>query len=563
LVEWVKFHGTFTPLLQKTHNLFPMLKENFTRYILQSIAENREKKALTDYEGETFTYGDVELYISRMHKFFRAFGLQEGDKVALVGKNSSRWGIVYLAVVTYGAVIVPVLPDFREDDLHEIIAHSDAILLFAGESFLDKVDYNRLAAIRATIAIESFSRVWARTPEDTAAPDAGSERTGEHFHVAEVPNDRLAVISYTSGTTGNTKGVMITHNALAANVRYARNNMPLKSGDPIVSFLPLAHTFGCAFEFLFPFSLGCHITILTKTPSPQIIIRAFQEIRPALVLTVPLVIEKIFVKQILPVISKPAMKTLLAIPVLNLLIRNKIKKKLVQVFGGRFLEIVIGGAPLNHQAERFFKKIGFPFTVGYGMTECGPLISYAPWTENPLRASGRAIDTLDIRIDSNDPVREVGEIMVKGENVLPGYYKNEKATKEILDEEGWLHTGDLGLLDKKGFVYIKGRNKSMFLGANGRNIYPENIESIFDTKPGIAETLVVQRGEKLVALMYPDKEYQQKEKLTDEQLRELLEQNLKAVNNHLPSYIHIAELEIRDTEFQKTPKRNIRRFLYH
>lgn len=541
-----------------------MLKENFTRYILQSIEENWEKQALADYEGESFTFCEVASRISRFHDFFRRYGLQEGDKVALVGKNSSRWGIVYLSVVTYGAVIVPVLPDFREDDLHEIIAHSDATLLFAGESFLDKVDYNRLAAIRATIALESFSMVWAKIPEDLSLLESSSEiLTREQFKVPEVPNDRLAVISYTSGTTGNTKGVMITHNALAANVRFAQNHMPLKSGDPIVSFLPLAHTFGGAFEFLFPFSLGCRITILTKTPSPQIIIRAFQEIKPALVLTVPLVIEKIFVKQILPVISKPLMKVLLAIPLINLLIRSKIRKKLIHVFGGRFHEIVIGGAPLNHQAERFFKKIRFPFTVGYGMTECGPLISYAAWTENPLRASGRAIDTLEVKIDSNDPFREVGEIMVKGENVLPGYYKNEKATREILDEEGWLHTGDLGLLDKKGFVYIKGRSKSMFLGSNGRNIYPENIESIFDTKHGIAETLVVQRGEKLVALIYPDKEYQQKEKLTDEQLKELIEQHLKAVNNHLPSYIHIAEVEIRDTEFQKTPKRNIRRFLYH
>lgn len=541
-----------------------MLKENFTRYILQSIEENWEKQALTDYEGETFTFGEVASRISRFHTFYRNFGLHEGDKVALVGKNSSRWGIVYLSVVTYGAVIVPVLPDFKEDDLHEIVAHSDATLLFAGESFLDKVDYNRLPAIRATIALESFSMVWAKIPEDLLLLESSSESLSrEQFSVPEVPNDRLAVISYTSGTTGNTKGVMITHNALAANVRFAQNHMPLKPGDPIVSFLPLAHTFGGAFEFLFPFSLGCHITILTKTPSPQIIIRAFQEIKPALVLTVPLVIEKIFVKQILPVISKPLMKVLLAVPLLNLVIRSKIRKKLIHVFGGRFHEIVIGGAPLNHQAERFFRKIRFPFTVGYGMTECGPLISYAAWTENPLLASGRAIDTLEVKIDSHDPYREVGEIMVKGENVLPGYYKNEKATREILDDEGWLHTGDLGLLDKKGFVYIKGRSKSMFLGSNGRNIYPENIESTFGTKHGIAETLVVQRGEKLVALIYPDKEYQHKEKLTDEQLKELLEQHRKAVNNHLPSYIHIAEVEIRDTEFQKTPKRNIRRFLYH
>ncbi len=543
-----------------------MLKENFTQYMLGSISENWEKTALSDYEGESFTFAEVADWITRFHAFYRLSGLVEGDKIALVGKNSSRWGIVYLSAITYGAVIVPVLPDFKEDDLHVILAHSDSVLLFSGDFFKDRVDYTRLPAIKATISLENFSMVWAAVPEMT---DAWKECTEEietlgreGFDVPEVPNQKLAVISYTSGTTGNAKGVMITHNALAANIRYARNNMPLKSGDPIVSFLPLAHTFGCAFEFLFPFSLGCNITILTKTPSPQIIIKAFQEIKPALILTVPLVIEKIFVKQILPVISKPAMKILLAVPLINLLIMGKIKKKLITVFGGRFHEIVIGGAPLNHQAEKFFKKIGFPFTVGYGMTECGPLISYAPWTENPIRSSGRAIDTLEVKIDSIDQIREVGEILVRGENVLIGYYKNEKATNEILDDEGWLHTGDLGLIDRNGFIYIKGRSKSMFLGANGRNIYPETIESLFDTKTGIAESLVVQRNDKLVALIYPDKEFVTREKLTADGLQELMEQHRKSVNGHLPSYIHISELEIRDTEFQKTPKRNIRRFLY-
>lgn len=544
-----------------------MLQENFTAYLLDSIRHNWEKTALTDYQGESFTYAETGSLIHRFHAFYRMMGIREGDKIALVGKNSGRWGIVYMSAVTYGAVIVPILPDFKEDDLHEIIHHSDSVLIFAGDFFTDKIQYTRVPAIRATISLEDFEAVWAS--DDTLIEgwkeclQQETPTTLEQFEaIPIVSNDKLAVISYTSGTTGNAKGVMITHNALAANVRYAQRNMPLKPGDPIVSFLPLAHTFGCAFEFLFPFSIGCNITILTKTPSPQIIIKAFQEIKPALILSVPLVIEKIYIKQILPVISKPVMKVLLAIPLLNLVILKKIHKKLTIVFGGNFHEIVIGGAPLNHQAERFFKKMKFPYTVGYGMTECGPLISYANWRIIPLQSSGRVIDTLEMKIDSSNPQKEVGEIMVRGENILTGYYKNEKATREILDDEGWLHTGDLGIIDRNGFVFIKGRSKSMFLDASGRNIYPETIESIFDTKMGIAETLVVQREDKLVALIYPDKEYVERAKLSAEAVEALMQQHLKTVNNHLPSYIHVNSFEIRTTEFQKTPKRNIRRFLY-
>ncbi len=543
-----------------------MLQERFSCYLLDSIRNNKKQTALTDYQGESFTYAEIAHCISRLHQYYRNAGLKQGDKIAMVGKNSSRWGIVYISVVTYGAVIVPVLPDFKTDELHEILNHSDAKMLFVGEPITEKIVRERLPQIEAIVRLENFYGIWFNNASAGqlwhAAIADDSPFDASSFSFPLIDNDKLAVISYTGGTTGNAKGVMLTHNALAANIRYAHRNMPLNSGDPIVSFLPLAHTFGCAFEFLFPFTLGCHITILTKTPSPQIIIKAFQEIKPALILSVPLVIEKIYKKQILPVISRPLMKVLLAIPILNLLILKKIKAKLVAVFGGDFRELVIGGAPFNHQAERFFKKMKFPFTVGYGMTECGPLISYAAWKCIPLQSSGKVIDTLVMKIDSTDQTKEVGEILVRGENVMLGYYKNLAATSEILDEEGWLHTGDLGMIDKRGFVYIKGRSKSMFLGASGKNIYPESIESIFDTKEGIAETLVVQRGEKLVALIYPDQEYLTRENLTREGLKELLEQHRKAVNTHLPSHIHIHSFEIREEEFQKTPKRNIRRFLY-
>ncbi|MFO7723732.1 MAG: AMP-binding protein [Bacteroidales bacterium] len=543
-----------------------MLQERFTKFILDGIRSNWDKPALADYQGESFTYGHAGETIHRLHNFFRASGIQEGDKIALVGKNSARWCMLYLAVTTYGAVIVPIMPDFREDDLHEIINHSDSRMLVTGDPVTEKIKLDRLPAIEAMMKIEDFSGIWFRDPLTASVWEQNMKGPvqidANSFGFTVVENDKLAVISYTSGTTGSAKGVMLHHNSLAANVRYAQNNMPLNPGDPIVSFLPLAHTFGGAFEFLFPFSLGCQITILTKTPSPQIIMKAFQEIRPALILSVPLVIEKIYKKQIIPVISKPAIKFILVIPLINKLILSKVKKKLTTVFGGRFRELVIGGAPLNHAAERFFKKMKFPYTVGYGMTECGPLISYADWKSIPLHSSGRVIDTLEWKIDSEDQAKEVGEIMVRGENVMLGYYKNEEATKEILDDDGWLHTGDLGLIDKAGFVYIKGRNKSMLLGPSGKNIYPEPIESKFDNLEGVGETLVVQRGEKLIALIYPDQDYVTKEKLTREQLADLFEQHRKTVNSHMPHYIHVHGVEIREEEFLKTPKRNIRRFLY-
>jgi long-chain acyl-CoA synthetase len=379
---------------------------------------------------------------------------------------------------------------------------------------------------------------------------------------SSISNDKLAVISYTSGTTGFSKGVMLNHNSLSANVRYAQEHMPLKPGDPIVSFLPLAHTYGCAFEFLFPFSIGCHITILSKTPSPQIIVQAFKEIKPRLILSVPLVIEKIFKKQLLPVISKPKMKALLAIPGINLILHKKIKAKLVETFGGRFHEIVIGGAAFNPDAEKFFKKIGFKFTVGYGMTECGPLISYASWDTTRLGASGRAVDTLEVTIDSPDPEKLVGEIILRGENVMMGYYKNEKATREMIDENGWMHTGDLGVIDREGNIYIKGRSKSMILGPSGKNIYPEEIEAIINNKNYVVESLVINENDKMVALVYPDFEMMKQNNITEEQLQEILDTYKKEVNERLPDFMNVSKFRIHKEEFAKTPKRSIKRFLY-
>jgi long-chain acyl-CoA synthetase len=355
---------------------------------------------------------------------------------------------------------------------------------------------------------------------------------------------------------------MIPHRSLTANIKFAQEHMPLKPGDPLVSFLPLAHTYGCAFEFLFPFTIGCHITILSKTPSPQIILQAFSEIKPRLILSVPLVIEKIFKKQILPVIRKPQMKVLLAIPGLNKIIHKKIKDKLTDSFGGRFTEVVIGGAALNPEAESFFRKIGFRFTVGYGMTECGPLISYASWDTTRLGASGKAVDTLEITIDSSNPEKEVGEIILRGDNVMLGYYKNEKATKEIIDENGWMHTGDLGVIDKDGNIYIKGRSKVMILGPSGKNIFPEEIEAVINNMDYIAESLVILEDNKLIGLIYSDFDMMKKDGIPEDQLSQILEKTRKSVNEKIPEYMAVTKFRVQSEEFVKTPKRSIRRFLY-
>jgi long-chain acyl-CoA synthetase len=384
----------------------------------------------------------------------------------------------------------------------------------------------------------------------------------EDIKFSDISNDKLAVISYTGGTTGFSKGVMITHNSLAANVRYAQNHMPLKPGDPLVSFLSLAHTFGCAFEFLFPFTYGCHITILSKTPSPAIIVQAFKEIKPRLILSVPLVIEKIFKKQLLPVINKPHMKILMAIPGINKIIYNKIRDTLLETFGGRFHEIVIGGAPFNPEAERFFRKIGFRFSVGYGMTECGPLISYTSWDTTKLGASGKPVDTLEVTIDSTDPQKEIGEIILRGENVMLGYYKNEKATKEIIDEKGWMHTGDLGVMDKEGNIFIKGRSKSMLLGPSGKNIFPEEIEAVINNMDYIGESIVISEDNKLIALIYPDYEMMKKDSISEEKLLTILDETRRAVNERLPDFMAVHKFRIHPEEFAKTPKRSIKRFLY-
>jgi len=548
-----------------------MLKENFIEYLEKAIQNTWDGNAFSDYNGKTMTYREVAGQILKFHLFFEKAGIKKGDKIALLGKNSTNWGVTYLSVITYGTVIVPILPDFRPDDVHHIVNHSDSVFLFAADYLFENLDPEKMPEVRGIMAIsdcrflhthdKSLEETWARADEmyDAKYPEG---ITAETFRLPAISNAELGVINYTSGTTGFSKGVMLDLNTLAANIRFAHRHMDLDPGDAIVSFLPLAHTYGCAFEFLFPFTRGCHITFLTKTPSPQIITQAFKEIRPRLILSVPLVVEKIYKKNLLPVISKPHMKLLLAIPGINRILLNKIKQKLSEVFGGNFRELVIGGAAFNHDAEKFFRKMKFPFTVGYGMTECGPLISYSSWQTTRLGSCGKPVDTLEVTIDSNDPVREVGEIILRGENVMLGYYKNEEATREIIDGEGWLHTGDLGLMDEDKNLFIKGRSKSMLLGPSGKNIYPEEIESVINSKPGISESLVVDREGKMVALIYPDKDFMKERGLTPETMQSLLDQYRKEVNEELPGFMRVHRFELHMDDFEKTPKQSIKRFLY-
>jgi len=545
------------------------MQENLVGLIGESVRRNWTRPALADWEGAGLTYGQVADEIARLHEIFRICHVAPGDKIVLLGRNSASWAVVWLATVTYGAVIVPILPDFRPDDVHHIVKHSDAMLFFVADALFAPLDPGQLRDVGAVFSLADFRLLHcrkeslaksleaaARSPRGRRFPDP------EDFRVADVENARLAAIVYTSGTTGFSKGVMLPHRSLLANVVFAKANMPLEPGDTIVSFLPLAHAFGCAFEFLFPFASGCAITFLAQTPSPKIILDAFGAIRPRLILSVPLVIEKIYAKRLAPALEKETTKLLMRIPPVRRILQRKIKEKLVAVFGGRFREIVIGGAALNGDVERFFRAIGFPFTCGYGMTECGPLISYAGWRDHKLGGVGRKVDTLEVRIDSADSQRVPGEILVRGVNVMAGYYKNPEATAAAIDADGWLHTGDLGVIDAEGTIFISGRSKTVILGPSGQNIYPEEIEAKLNSLPFVAESLVIERNGRLFALVYPDLERVDQLRLDERELVQRMEKNRLTLNRILPPYASIAKIDVYSEEFQKTPTKKIKRFLY-
>lgn len=548
-----------------------MISKPFTKFLIEGLKNNWDNNALSDFKGITLTYGEIAQRIVEIQYIFEAAGMKKGDKVALVAKNSAHWGIVYLATVFSEMVIVPILADFKVDAVEHIINHSESRLLFASDQMRKVIDNKNITNIEAIFSIEELVvvesnneavKAGCKNKKDALTAKYSEGFNVESFNIKPVDNSKLAVISYTSGTSGSSKGVMLLHNSLAANMQFAQENMPLKAKDDIVSFLPLAHAFGCAFEFLFPFTLGCHITFLTKTPSPQVIMEAFKVIKPKLILSVPLVIEKIYKKQISPLLKKPAINLLIKIPGVNRLLFNKIRNKLYMVFGGNFTELVVGGAALSHETEQFFRKIKFPFTVGYGMTECGPLISYSGWKSFKLESTGKTVDTLESRIDSEDQQRIVGEILVKGENVMAGYFKNQEATAEVLDKNGWLRTGDMGLIDQDGVIFIKGRVKNMILGASGQNIYPEEIESAINIRQLVLECVVKEDNGKIIALVAPDKEVMRARKVRPEDLPQIFEHYRIDTNKKLPSYMNVSKYIIHEEEFEKTPKKNIKRYMY-
>ncbi len=548
-----------------------VLELNFIKTIENRIRESWYNPCFSDYGGSGITYGELAERILRFHYIFRKAHLKPGAKIAVAGKNSVNWAVAYLATVTYGAVIVPILPDFHPDDIQYIINHSDSEAAFISDSIRENIYESELTGINALFSLRNLELVHCskrtlpvivKRSEEEYLEGIEGGLTPRNFTLPEVSNAELAAIVYTSGTTSFSKGVMLPHNSLMANIKFAMENLKLHNGDRILSFLPLAHSYGCAFEFLYPFCSGCHVTFLSKMPSPKILLKAFSEVRPHLILAVPLILEKIYRKQIKVMLDKGSIKLLGKTPVLKGMLHRKINTKLKNAFGGEFFQIVIGGAALNAEVEAFLREIGFPCTVGYGMTECGPLISYSDWRETRFRSVGRVVDTLEARIDAPDPETGVGEICVRGENVMTGYYKNDEAGREAIDDEGWLHTGDMGTMDDEGFIYIKGRSKNMILGPSGQNIYPEEIEAKLNYMPFVQESLVLERNGRIVALVYPDMELVEKKNLSESTLRERMEENLKALNDKLPAFSNVAEIELYPEEFEKTPSKKIKRFLY-
>ena len=550
-----------------------MIERNFIKLYETSFKENWDLNALTDYsENETFTYQQVAAQVARIHLVFDKLGVRKGEKIAIIGKNNTRWCITYMAVVTYGAVIVPILQDFNPNDVHHIVNHSDSVLLFAGDQIWDNLEEEKLEHVRGVFSLTDFKCLHQRDGEDirrqlkTLDSDF-KKRYPTGFSVADVSyanvsNSEIVLINYTSGTTGFSKGVMLTGNSLSGNVTFGIDSKLHFRGSRCVSFLPLAHAYGCSFDFLTPLATGGHVNLLGKIPSPKILLKAFEEIRPHLICSVPLILEKIYRKQIVPKLGKTSIRWALTIPFVESKIYAKIRNSLVDAFGGEFSQIAIGGAPLNSEVEEFLMKIKFPFTVGYGMTECGPLISYSHFADFKAHSAGQILRGMEVRIDSPDPKNIPGEIVVRGEHVMQGYYKNEEATKAVLNKDGWLYTGDMGTVDDENHIFIRGRNKSMILGASGQNIYPEEIEAKLNNLPCVMESLVIEKDGKLVALVYPDYETVDSMGVEMADLSTLMEENRRALNKIVAPYESVSSIQLYPTEFEKTPKRSIKRYLY-
>ena len=547
---------------------------SFNALIQKSVIDNWDRDALTDFKGQTLQFHDVARKIEKLHILFENSGIQKGDKIAMCGRNSSQWAVAFLATLTYGAIAVPILHEFNAEQIHNIVNHSEARLLFVGDHVATIIDPQAMPTLEGIINNPDYSLMISRTDKLTYAREHLNELYGKKFpkyfrkehvnyYIEESPEE-LAVINYTSGTTGFSKGVMLPYRALWSNYDFAMDVLgkQIKAGDPIISMLPMAHMYGMAFEFIFEFLHGCHVFYLNRIPSPAIIAQALQEVKPVIVIAVPLIIEKIVRKKVFPKIQNNRMRLLLQMPVISKKVREMICKEVLKAFGGRMYEVIIGGAALNQEVEQFLKRIDFPYTVGYGATECAPIICYRDWHTFAQGSCGRAALHQKVEIDSPNPRHIPGEILTKGPNVMLGYYKNPEATAETIDQNGWYHTGDLGTMDEDGNVYINGRSKNMLLGANGQNIYPEEIEDKLNSMTMVLESIVVQRDTKLVALVHPDMEEAKNMGFSMEDLKNIMEQNRNGLNEMIPAYEKITEIEIHEEEFEKTPKRSIKRYLY-
>ena len=543
------------------------MKHYFTRFE-EAIKANWERPALGNFRGEVFTFGELATQIAKFHVFFDAIGLKKGDKVALCAKNSARWGVTFFAANTYEAVLVPILADFHPESVNSLVDHSESLVLLTDTDIWSKLDITKMPTIKAVISSSDFSLLYAADEKIQAANDNLDQlfaaKYPKGFSAADVSyptdNDKdLAIINYTSGTTSAPKGVMLRYECVSANVEFGQDRLPSYPSDTIVSMLPMAHMYGMMFELIYPLCGGSSIYYLGKTPTPALLLGAMAEVKPYLVVTVPLVMEKIFKSKVAPVVNKPVMKVITAIPGLNQIIFKKIRTTLLNAFGGNVREIVMGGAALNPDVEKWFKKFGLPFTVGYGMTEAAPLLAYECWREFAPKSCGKCVDSVEVRIDSDDPYNKVGEIQAKGYSLMSGYYKNEEATKAAFTEDGWMRTGDLGLLDAKGNIFIKGRSKNMILSANGQNIYPEEIEAVVNNQPYVVESVVIDRGARLVALIYMDAEKAKSEGVDLEAYKATI---MAEVNKSMPAYSKVNLVEYMDQPFEKTPKMSIKRFMY-
>lgn len=548
------------------------MEKSFIAFVEESIKKHWDLDALTDYKGATLQYKDVARKIEKLHILLAESGIKPGDKVAVCGRNSSHWGVAFLAILTYGAVAVPILHEFKADNIHNIVNHSEARLLFVGDVVWESLNEAEMPLLEGIILMTDFTLLVCRSKQLEYAREHLNELFGKKFprnfrreHVSYRRDnpEELAVINYTSGTTSFSKGVMLPYRSLWANTQFAFDVLTLKPGDRIVSMLPMAHMYGLAFEFLYEVACGCHVFFLTRMPSPKIIFQAFADVKPHIVIAVPLIIEKIIKKNVLPKLETLKMKVLLKVPIINDKIKAAVREQMIQGFGGNFYEVIIGGAAFNQEVEKLLKSIDFPYTVGYGMTECGPIICYEDWKRFKPGSCGKAAPRMEVRIDSPDPQNIVGEILTRGDNVMLGYYKNLEATAQILDADGWLHTGDLGVMDEEGNVTIKGRSKNMLLGPSGQNIYPEEIEEKLNNLPFVAECIVIQQNDnKLVALIYPDFEDAYSQGMSDSDIEAAMEENRTTLNAELPAYSQISRIKIYPEEFEKTPKKSIKRFLY-